>query len=179
MACQLDRIADAMAGFDWNAFVATLIATIVGALVAAFIGLAVARMERPQPFFRVETRGLPVGDWYIRDGVARVAFEVTNIGDGPAFNVRVRADGGHGSSRAARVAKLESGESVKAWLPVEASGEYLLNQNTAQYESTQVMTWPAAPGVRIRWQQPPQRHRPRSIRLTLAHPDAPDEDTEL
>jgi hypothetical protein len=35
LACELGRIADALNGFDWNSFVSTLIATLVGAGIAA------------------------------------------------------------------------------------------------------------------------------------------------
>lgn len=34
ISCQLDRIADELTGFDWDAFSATLIATVIGAALA-------------------------------------------------------------------------------------------------------------------------------------------------
>lgn len=53
VACQLDRIADALEGWDWNAFTATLIATIVGALFALLGAAWLAKRDRRE---RYETR---------------------------------------------------------------------------------------------------------------------------
>lgn len=43
--CQVERIADSLNSFDWNAFSSTLIATIFGALIAALISIALYRHE--------------------------------------------------------------------------------------------------------------------------------------
>ena len=43
--CQVERIADSLNSFDWNAFSSTLIATVVGALIAALITIALYRHE--------------------------------------------------------------------------------------------------------------------------------------
>lgn len=43
--CQIERIADSLNSFDWNAFSSTLIATVVGALIAALISVALYRHE--------------------------------------------------------------------------------------------------------------------------------------
>lgn len=53
VACQLDRIADSLEGWDWNAFAATLIATIIGALFALGASAWLARRDRRE---RYETR---------------------------------------------------------------------------------------------------------------------------
>jgi len=45
ISCQLDRIANQLTGFDLNAFLATLIATLVGAAVAGAISIALYRHE--------------------------------------------------------------------------------------------------------------------------------------
>lgn len=45
ISCQLDRIADAMSGFDTNGFLATLIATLVGATIAGTVSVALYRRE--------------------------------------------------------------------------------------------------------------------------------------
>lgn len=45
VSCQLGRIADAMTGFDVNGFLATLIATLVGALIAGAVSIALYRRE--------------------------------------------------------------------------------------------------------------------------------------
>jgi hypothetical protein len=165
-----------MSAFDWNAFVATLIATIVGALVAAFIGLAVARTERPQPFFTVEARPKGGGDMHISDGSTSVAFDVTNVGDGPAYNVVITPTGGSAKPYPARTAKLDPGQSLRSWISVPAYGDYTWNPGTGKYHDSQRMTWPTDPGVRVQWQQPPQRHRVRSHHLRLSDPSAPHPD---
>ncbi|MFD4957135.1 hypothetical protein [Microbacterium sp. NPDC058389] len=169
IACQLDRIADAMTGFDWNGFATTLIATIIGALVAAGIGLAVARMERPQPFFTAEATPDDF-HWLPEGGKATISLTVTNVGDGPAYNVRVRGVGGAGAAWEARTAKLDPGDSIRGAILVPASGDYDLDATTVQYIDTRVLEWPATAAALIEWQQPPQRHRVRSHRVRLADP---------
>ncbi|NLP82600.1 hypothetical protein HF576_01940 [Microbacterium sp. CFH 90308] len=172
IACQLDRIADAMSGFDWNAFWATLIATIIGALVASLIGLAVARAERPQPFFRVEA-SQPSGNWWTnRDGEVGLPVELWNIGDGPAYNVRLTITGAPNASREIVTAKLEPGESLRSSITVPGHGELESNPLTGHYNDTRSVTWPAHADALITWQQPPQRHRVRRLRLALTNPFA-------
>ena len=41
ITCELSRVADAVQGFDWNSFVATLLATVTGAAIAAFVSYLV------------------------------------------------------------------------------------------------------------------------------------------
>ncbi len=50
ITCELSRIADALQGFDWNSFVATLLATLAGAAVAAFVSYLVYRGERSERY---------------------------------------------------------------------------------------------------------------------------------
>jgi len=50
ISCQLDRIADSLGGFDWNSFTATLLATMAGALIAAFAAMFVYRGERGERY---------------------------------------------------------------------------------------------------------------------------------
>lgn len=172
ITCQLDRIADQLSEFDWNAFTATLIATIIGALVAAFIGLAVARMERPQPFFRAESVR-PVGDWWMdRDGTVSIAVQAWNIGDGPAYNVRLRIPGGAHEPQDFTVAKLEPGDALKGWVTLPGHGKFETNIETLDMEDSRSVDWPAGLSAHVAWQQPPQRHRVRHLRLGLSDPFA-------
>jgi hypothetical protein len=169
IACHLDRIADSLSEFDWNAFIATLVATIIGALVAAFIGLAVARMERPQPFFRAEA-DLNNADWSLDEGVATVPVEVCNIGDGPAYNVDVSSVGGIRPTAVRRTAKLDPGDSLRTAVVVRASGALTWNGAQLQHTDTREVAWPDVAGVKVQWQQPPRRHRRRQQRLTVREP---------
>lgn len=41
ITCELSRVANAVQGFDWNSFVATLLATVAGAAIAAFVSYLV------------------------------------------------------------------------------------------------------------------------------------------
>lgn len=45
ISCELDRIADQLTGFDINGFLATLIATLIGAFVAGVVSIALYRHE--------------------------------------------------------------------------------------------------------------------------------------
>ncbi|WP_223692777.1 hypothetical protein [Leifsonia poae] len=45
LTCEVARVADALSGFDWDGFTATLLATIVGAAVAALVSIYLYRHE--------------------------------------------------------------------------------------------------------------------------------------
>ncbi|NYD76122.1 hypothetical protein [Leifsonia soli] len=45
LACQVARLADSLTGFDWDGFVATVLATVVGAAAAALVSIVLYRHE--------------------------------------------------------------------------------------------------------------------------------------
>jgi hypothetical protein len=148
-----------MSGFDWNAFWATLVATIVGALVASFIGLAVARAERPQPYLRVDAVR-PQGVWPYSDGRSiPVVVEVSNTGDGAAYDVEVQVDGGVYPSEPVRIAKLDSGASIQTTIVARMEGEEGVDIETGDVSDTRRVYWPSRARAMIRWQQPQRPKR--------------------
>lgn len=169
LACQVERIADATSSFDWNSFLSTLIATILGALVAALVGLLVARSERPQPFFRVEA--LPPGGQWFRDadGFVQIEIQLSNIGDGPAYNVHLRATPSS-SNWVPEVAKLDPGDSLKGAIKVQGHGTYDMNPLIGLYEDSRSVDWPANAAAIVAWQQPPKRSKVRHQRISLSSP---------
>lgn len=50
LTCELKRIADSMDAFDWNGFVGTLLATLIGAGVAALVSFLVFRGEHRERY---------------------------------------------------------------------------------------------------------------------------------
>ncbi|MFN3948656.1 hypothetical protein [Microbacterium sp.] len=169
IACQLGRIADSTSGFDWDGFWATLLATIVGAVVAAGIGLYVARSERPQPFFRAET-ARSNHRWRVSEGVVTIEVFLWNIGDGPAYDVNLAPCGGVSQSAAASVAKLEPGASLSCWILVNGGGAVDYDAETGVQTDLRTVDWPAAAAASVSWQQPPQRGKVRRLTLKLDDP---------
>lgn len=172
IACQLERIADALSGFDVNSFAATLLATIIGAVVAALIGLVVARAERPQPFF--SARAIENSGIYWDDaGIAHTRITVTNIGDGPAFNVSLTAEGFKDPAVPGREAKLEGGDSITVSVTAPYTGKQKYDPLGDSVEGEHRLEWPASASVVVRWQQPPARHKVREQRIRAENPQRP------
>lgn len=53
VACQLDRLIDASGGWDWNAFLATLFATLTGAVLGLITVYVAYRLQRGQRYDEV------------------------------------------------------------------------------------------------------------------------------
>lgn len=168
VACQLGRIAESMSGFDWDSFWATLLATVVGALVASFISIFVARAQRPQPFFRADAEPR-AGDWWrpVNQLVA-MPIVVANIGDGPAYDLRVRAVGGSRDGEEARTAKFEAGETVRSEILIDVVGVEQYDEYGDTVRDDRTYVWPDSAAVLVTWRQP--RGRQRSVRLVLRDP---------
>ncbi|ANG85774.1 hypothetical protein [Microbacterium aurantiacum] len=169
IACQLERIANAISGFDWNTLVATFIATVAGALVAALVGLAVARADKPQPVFRVRAI-TPEAAWRPnRDGIAVVGVELWNIGDGPAYNVRLTPTGDE-SSVTEESPVLPPGAVLKARLYVKAAGTLTYDATADVATDDRKVEWPSHATAHVEWQQPPRRTCTRRVILGLRSP---------
>lgn len=168
VACELKRIADAMSGFDLNGFLTTLLATLIGAGVAAVVTLWLNRRERPRPVWRVET--VAGWEWRVeRDGTTILVAQTTNIGDGNAYNVLLEILGAQ-QNGPARADVVEPGESVNAEFYVPAGGELRLDEETGAMIDNRTLVWPQGMKLRAEWQQPPNRHQRRHAKFALDNP---------
>lgn len=168
-ACELTRIADAMNGFDWNSFAATLLATLIGAGVAAGVSFSLAARERPRPMWRVER--LNLDRWDIHAGKVSIPVRVVNIGNGTAHNVRlsiVRDGEVHEGSTSALA---EPGSTTSTYVAAPAAGELRFDPYSDEMVDTRTSEWPKS-GVRLKieWQQPPRLRRVRSTVVQLEPP---------
>lgn len=166
--CELERIADAMSGFDLDGFLTTLLATLIGAGVAAVVTLWLNRRERPRPVWRVEAEA--GRDWHVRDGKVIFVASMTNIGDGMAYNVTIEMQGARQNGPPVREAVIEPGESLKIGFYVPASGEMRFDVHTGEYTDERAVEWPATAKLSAEWQQPPRRHRQRRATFALTSP---------
>lgn len=172
IACELQRVADAMTGFDWNGFASTLLATLIGAFVAAAVALWVNNRERPQPMWRVEVER-PSGQWHIdAEGMAGIAVRATNIGDGTAYNVDLTFVGVPRSAWFDSVALIEPGASLRTVMRVPASGDTEYDVHTGERIDTRAVEWPSHPRLIVTWQQPPRRQHVRRYTAPLGNPFA-------
>lgn len=167
--CELSRIADALeGGFDVNGFIATLLATLVGAGVAAGVSFWLAERDRPRPMWKAETR-FPRGAE--RDGVFALEVVITNIGDGAAYHPRVEVQGEHVTgSRRGSESVLEPGEMLKAWIGVPGSGVEGTNELTGELTDSRVIDWPEVVAAHLEWHQPPRRTRTQRTRIIVTRP---------
>lgn len=167
IACQLARIADALNGFDANGFVSTLLATLIGAGVAAWVSFWLNERERPQAMWTVEAKA---NSGY-NQGTFTVQVVVTNIGDGAAYHPRITVSGtGVEGSRRGVEAVLEPGERVSAWCGVPGTGAQRTDPETLQVIDDREVQWPTDATVLVEWHQPPRRNRTKRHRLRI---DAP------
>lgn len=105
------------------------------------------------------------------DGTADIAVNVSNIGDGAAYNLELRFRGGVWEARQDfRVAKLEPGASLRGFIPVPACGEDGVNTETGDPTDSRRFDWPARATVIVSWQHPPRRKHVRSVRLLVPPP---------
>ncbi len=167
IACQLARIADALSGFDSNAFLSTLLATLVGAGVAAWVSFWLTERERPQPMWTVESDA----QGQARDGSFTVRIRVTNVGDGTAYHPRITVSGtGITGSRVGVEAVLEPGEIVTAWCGAPGTGRDWMDPKTLQAVDDRKVQWPADAAVLIEWHQPPRRKHTKRHRMDIEAP---------
>lgn len=168
IACQLERIADQLTGFDWNNFASTLLATLVGAGVAAGVSFWLAARERPQPMWRTH---IDEPSAVSATGTASLRLTLSNIGDGAAYHPRVTLVGaGFLGDKSHSRDLLEPGDSLEVWFSVRVTGERRFDHETFAYIDTRVFKWPASAEAVVEWHQPPQRHRIRKQRFTLENP---------
>lgn len=160
IACDLHRIADAIGSFDWWGAVSTLLATLVGAAVAVLATFWVNNRERPRPVWRIEPKGN--SNWQIHDGKAVIPVEITNIGDGAAYNLRIEIKGVTSTEGVATSAVLEPGETFKSGVFVPASGSVGWDEGQGLYDTREIV-WPDHVVVDLEWQQPPRRHKVRKL----------------
>jgi hypothetical protein len=170
IVCQLDRIADSMSGFDGDTFWATLLATILGAVVAALIGLYVARRDKPQPYFRVDA-AQPTNAWSGEEGAGTVGVVVTvaNIGDGSAYDFQMTVPGDQPEASTVRASKLEPGGTLDAVVHVPVSGEDLYDVENGRYTDYRKAHWRRTIAL-VSWQVPPQRGRIQRSQLAVENP---------
>lgn len=161
--CDLARIADALSGgFDLNGFLATLLATLIGAGVAAATSFWLAERERPKPMWRVDAR-IPWGIELGR-GAARVEATVVNIGDGVAYHPRVAVvwKGATNDTRGSgSEALLAPGEQMTAVFVVPV---------VEDPESSEIrIAWPKTLSAELEWHQPPRRRRTQRASVEVVH----------
>lgn len=167
-ACELSRIADAMNGFDWNNFAATLLATLIGAGVAATVSFWLAERDRPKPMWKVKSE---IESQELRDDRHSVEIAVTNIGDGVAYHPRIAASGTDLEGRQrTEVPLLQPGETLKTWVSVRGTGELGIDPATLNPVDTRAVDWSGGVTIEVVWHQPPRRARTKSERLTVGPP---------
>jgi hypothetical protein len=167
-ACELSRIADAMNGFDWNSFAATLLATLVGAGVAAAVSFWLAERDRPRPMWKANAT---IESDNLHDGRHSVEVVVTNIGDGAAYHPRITALGDNLTGRRrADAALLEPGETLKTWISVPGTGEFGTDPETLGVIDTREVDWSRGVTMQIEWHQPPRRSHTKRTRVKLDPP---------
>lgn len=168
IVCELGRIANAQSGFDWNGFLATFLATLAGAFVAAAVTLWVTGRERPRPHWRVEANA--IDPWVRFGGRVIIAAKATNIGDGTAYNVVLTVQNAEQNGPPVSKARLESGEDLSAGLYVRADGNLEYDAKTDEYNDTRCIDWPQRATLLIEWQEPPRRNTVRRKRVLLVSP---------
>lgn len=169
-ACELSRIADAMNGFDWNGFAATLLATLVGAGVAAGVSFWIAERDRPRPVWKAHAV-LPRG-WHT-NGIFTVEVHLTNIGDGAAYHPRFEVSGTNVTGkRRGEVAVLDPGESSRTYIGVPGSGAIGVDEDTGNATDSRTVDWPDDIVADVRWHQPPRRRHTKRARIRVSQPDA-------
>ncbi|AVL96915.1 MULTISPECIES: hypothetical protein [Microbacterium] len=167
-ACELSRIADAMNGFDWNAFAATLLATIIGAAVAAGVSFLLAERDRPRPVWKTDAK---LGSSDARDGEMAVTVTITNVGDGIAYHPRMEVRGRDVSGRKnEEAAILRPGESFTTHIGVPGSGEIGVDEATLNTTDSRAVDWSGGVAVFLQWNQPPRRKRTRDELLSVSPP---------
>lgn len=167
-ACELSRIADAMNGFDWNSFAATLLATLVGAGVAAAVSFWLAERDRPKPMWKVKAE---IESEKPHDDRHSVEISVTNMGDGVAYHPRIAASGADVTGRRrAEAPLLQPGETLKTWVSVPGTGELGTDPATLDVVDTRAVDWSGGVTVAVVWHQPPRRARTRREHLTIETP---------
>lgn len=163
--CEFTRIADAMSGFDWNNFASTLLATLVGASVAAAVSFWLANRERPAPVWNLETSDL--ADEPAKDGTGSTKVVLTNVGDGAGYNVRLSIVGSKRWAPTASV--LAPGASLTTWVDSPMTGAAEYDVASGKTADTRVLDW-GKPHARVEWQQPPRRTHRRSTLEALRKP---------
>lgn len=168
-ACELSRIADALSGFDWNSFAATLLATLVGAGVAAGVSFWLAERDRPRPMWKAHAV-LPRAR-HIK-GIFTLEIRVTNIGDGAAYHPRMRVDGPNVTGkRHAEEAVVELGESFRTYIGAPGSGEISVNQITGDAIDSRAVDWSGDVIAHLEWHQPPRRKHTKRAHVRVAPPE--------
>lgn len=158
-AMTADRVRSVIGGFDWNTFVATLLATLAGAGVAAGTSFWLAERERPKPMWHVKASG----PWsYINgSGQCRVEATIINVGDGTAYHPHVTISG-------TDVAHVSPGSEA-----VLAPGEQITVGFTVgmveDQEGRILVAWPKNLTAVIEWRQPPRRRRTQRLRTPVEH----------
>lgn len=167
-ACELSRIADAMNGFDWNGFAATLLATIIGAAVAAGVSFLLAERDRPRPMWKAVAE-FESPD--ARDGRLAMTVTVTNVGDGTAYHPRMQVDGREVSGRKrGEAAILLPGESFMTYIGMPGSGKVGVDEATGDPTDSRAVDWSGGVTVFLQWHQPPRRKRTRDERVSVEPP---------
>lgn len=175
IACRLSDIAEALTGFNVDGFLSTLLATLVGAFVAAGTSMWVAGRERPVPMWRVTTE-LPHNSLSTQDGKTQIPVTLTNIGDGPGYNVRLSVAGVM-SYPPQTVAKVDPGEHGKTSISVPLKGQLRMNIETGMYADERQLNWPGRATLTVEWQQPPRRHRVRKSTFAIPNPQPSDHES--
>lgn len=167
-ACELSRIADAMNAFDWNSFAATLLATLVGAGVAAGVSFWLAERDRPRPMWKVDAR---IESAFAQDGVFTIEVTVTNIGDGAAYHPRVHVQGRDVTGRRrSEAALVEPGGEFNTWIGVPGTGQRGTHHETLELYDTREIDWSGGVTADLAWHQPPRRTRTKHTRMRLDPP---------
>lgn len=167
-ACQLGRIADALTGFDADNFISTLLATLVGAGIAAWVSFWLTNRERPQPMWKVESQA----HGHLNDDTFTVKVTATNIGDGAAYHPRITVSGtGIVGKRRGVEPAVETGGQVFAWCGAPGSGRVYTDPETLDISDSREVHWPSDASVLVEWHQPPRRNKVRHQRLKIAPPE--------
>jgi len=168
-----------MSGFDWNNFASTLLATVVGAAVAALTAFWLSNRERPSP---VWTGGSELhSNWYIDNkGLGIFSVKLSNGGDGAAYNVQVSVMG-DASAHPVTSSKVDPGGSISATVQIPASGSAEYDPDTGKFDDNRAFDWPGGLYAMITWHQPPARLKQRALVIPLHNPLAgvtmPSEDS--
>lgn len=171
LVCELQRIADALNGWDWNNLIGTFVATVVGGLVAAAVTLWVNGRERARPHWRIVADRAEA--WNI-DSEGRGSFIVsaTNIGDGAAYNVVLGRELSDDRSPQPVKDVMEPGDTIRMGMRAPAEGEFYFDNIANRWVDTRTTDWPTdghSVAV-IYWQEPPRRAKVRHRKVRLESP---------
>lgn len=157
--------------FDWQSFVTTGLATVVGALVAGGISIWVAERSRPRPFFSVDI--VWPNDASVISETVNVPLSLVNYGSADAYDVSLFDDNEELGDQARRKRLRDTSQ-----LAVMAPGEKI---DLVYQVPTTALNWDSknkGPKYRsmrrhnafyVQWRQGPDTSKERAVKIQFTH----------